>query len=83
MTGFDNRAFLTFIILVSLAFAWVVSPFYGAILWAVVAAIVFEPLNRRIARILPRWPNIAALVTLWSETSRWGRLSAITRAICS
>lgn len=64
MTGFDNRAFLTFVILVSLAFVWVVSPFYGAILWAVVAAIVFEPLNRRIARILPRWPNMAALATL-------------------
>lgn len=64
MTGLDNRAFLTFVVLVSLAFAWVVSPFYGAILWAVVTAIVFEPLNRRLTRLLPRWPNTAALATL-------------------
>lgn len=64
MQGIENRAFLAFVILVSLAFAWVVSPYLGPILWAVVAAIVFDPMNRRLVATMPRWPNMAALITL-------------------
>jgi|CXWL01.1.fsa_nt_gi predicted PurR-regulated permease PerM len=64
MQGIENRTFLAFVVIVSIAFAWVVSPFYGAILWAVVAAIVFAPLHRRLFGAMPRWPNTAALVTL-------------------
>ncbi len=60
----ENRPFIAFVVIVSLAFAWVVSPFYGSILWAVVAAIIFAPLNRRIAGAIPKWPNLAATITL-------------------
>lgn len=64
MQALEYRMLLAFVAVVSVAFGWVVSPFYGAILWAVVAAIVFEPLNRNLLRLLPKWPNTIALVTL-------------------
>ena len=64
MQGIEYRTLLAFVVVVSVAFGWVVSPFYGAILWAIVAAIVFEPLNRNLLKVLPRWPNTVALVTL-------------------
>lgn len=64
MQGIENRTFLAFVIVVSLAFGWVVSPYLGSILWAVVAAIVFDPLHRRLIASMPRWPNLAALLTL-------------------
>jgi len=64
MQRIEYRTFLAFVILVTIAFGWVVSPYLGPILWAVVAAIVFEPLNRRLIDFMPRWPNLAALITL-------------------
>jgi predicted PurR-regulated permease PerM len=64
MKGLEDRALLMFVIVVSIAFGWVISPFYGAILWAIVAAIVFAPFNRRLAGVMPRWPNTTALATL-------------------
>lgn len=64
MQGIEYRTFLVFVILVTIAFGWVVSPYLGPILWAVVAAIVFEPLHRRHASFMPRWPNAAALLSL-------------------
>lgn len=46
------------------AFLWLIAPFAGAILWAVIAAVLFEPLNRRMLGALPRRPGSAALVTV-------------------
>lgn len=42
----------------------VVGPFYGAILWAVVLAITFSPLARKLAGGSQRHRTVAALVTL-------------------
>lgn len=39
-------------------------PFYGAILWGVVTAIVFWPLNRRLMATFPRMQSFAAIMTL-------------------
>ncbi len=64
MRGFQNSTFLIFISIVSLAFAWVISPFYGAILWGVVAAIMFAPLNRKLLSLMPKRKNLSAVVTL-------------------
>jgi predicted PurR-regulated permease PerM len=65
MQGIEYRSFLAFVVIVTIAFGWVVSPYLGPILWAVVAAIVFEPLNRRLTEFMPRWPNLTALITLF------------------
>ncbi len=44
----EKNAFLLFIVSVSVAFAWILLPFYGAILWGIALAIVFVPLHRRL-----------------------------------
>ncbi len=64
MRKIEDRTFLALIVVVSLAFAWVLLPFFGAILWALIAAILFEPLNRRLLAKFPGRPNLTALVTL-------------------
>jgi predicted PurR-regulated permease PerM len=59
-----DKAFLVLLVAVSLAFGWILWPFYGAILWATILAIVFAPVHRRLLAALPERPNLAALVTL-------------------
>ena len=51
-------------ILVSLAFAWILWPFYGAVLWAVVFAIVFAPIHRAMRRLMPRSPGVATFLVV-------------------
>ena len=59
------RAFLlVLVIVVTLAFIWVSAPFSGAILWAVVATLMFDPLNRRLLRTMPGRRGAAAIITL-------------------
>ena len=59
------RAFLlSLVVVVTLAFLWLVAPFSGAILWAVIAAVLFDPLNARLLRSMPGRRNSAALITL-------------------
>ena len=56
---------LTFLLIaVSLAFAWILWPFYGAILWAIVFATVFAPAHRRLLATTRQNPSMAALATL-------------------
>lgn len=64
MRKFDDVGFAALLIVVSLLFAWILWPFFGAILWAVVTAIVFAPVNDRITRAMPERPALAALITL-------------------
>jgi predicted PurR-regulated permease PerM len=60
----EDNTLLFLVAAASLAFGWVLSPFYGAILWATILAILFAPLYRRMLRSVPRWPSIAALATV-------------------
>jgi len=60
----EDRALLLLVIAVSLAFAWILWPFFSAVLWATVLAIVFAPLYRRILRSIGQHPNLASLATL-------------------
>jgi predicted PurR-regulated permease PerM len=60
----EQRVFMAFVIVVSLAMAWIIAPYYGAILWGVVTAIVFWPLNRGLRAALPTRPSTAAFATL-------------------
>lgn len=61
----EDGFFLGVVLLVSIAFALIIEPFFAAILWGVIAAIVFAPVNRRILAAMPRHRNGAALVTLF------------------
>jgi predicted PurR-regulated permease PerM len=60
----EHKAFLALIALVSLAFAWILWPFFGAVFWAAVIAIVFNPLNRWLFSAVGRRPNLAGLATV-------------------
>src|SRR5689334_24805384 len=42
----EDGGFLTLVLVVTLAFAWLLTPYFGAILWGVVVAILFSPLYR-------------------------------------
>lgn len=64
MRTIDDYGFAGLLILVSVLFAWILWPFFGAILWAVVVAIVFAPVHDRIAARMPARPGAAALLTL-------------------
>lgn len=60
----EQRVFIGFLVAVSLAMAWIIAPYYGAVLWGVVTAIVFWPLNRGLREALPRHRGTAAFATL-------------------
>src|SRR5664279_3932085 len=45
MRTIEDNAFLLLIIAVSLAFFWSLLPFYGAVLWGIVIAIVILPMT--------------------------------------
>ena len=60
----EQKVFLALLLVVSLAFGWILLPFYGAVFWAVILAIIFAPVQRRLYdRLSPR-RNLAALITL-------------------
>lgn len=61
---FEHRTFLLLLIAVSLAFGWILWPFYGAIFWGVVLAILFMPMYRRLLVSSRQRPTLAALATL-------------------
>ena len=60
----EDKTFLVLLVAVSVAFAWILVPFYGAVFWGIVLAIVFAPLQRRLPARLRGRPNLAALTTL-------------------
>jgi predicted PurR-regulated permease PerM len=64
MRDLEEKSFLLLLVAVSIAFAWILWPFSGAILWATVIAIVFAPLYRLLFRATGRRPNIAAVITV-------------------
>ena len=64
MRRLENQTFLLLLIAVTLAFAWILAPFYGAILWAVVVAVIFAPMNRRLQQRMGGRPNLAAAATV-------------------
>jgi predicted PurR-regulated permease PerM len=62
--GLEDKTFLLVIVAVSLAFAWILLPYYGAVFWATVLAIVFAPAYRRLSRSMRQKRTLAALATV-------------------
>ena len=60
----ENRALLLLLVAVTLALGWILLPFYGAILWGVIIALLFTPLYRRLLVRLKQRRTLAALLTL-------------------
>jgi len=61
---FEDGGFLALALGLTVCFALIILPFFGAILWALVLAILFGPVNRRLLRRWPKRTNGAALLTL-------------------
>lgn len=61
---FQKASFVVFIVLTSIAFICVILPFYGAVLWAIIFAILFDQLQRKISSALHPRKNIAALIAV-------------------
>jgi AI-2E family transporter len=62
MCRLEDNTLLLLVVVVSLVFAWILWPFFGAVLWAAVLAIVFAPLHGRLLRSMPKQGNLAALI---------------------
>lgn len=60
----QQKTFLLLLIIVSVAFVWILLPFYGTVFWASVLAIIFAPLHRRLLVMVNQRRNLAALTTL-------------------
>lgn len=60
----EYRTFLALLAVVTIAFAWILLPFYGAVFWGTILAIIFAPLQRRLRVRLNGRNNLAALITL-------------------
>lgn len=60
----EDGFFLGLVILVSIAFALVLEPFFAAVLWGIIVAILFWPVNRALLGAMPGRRNSAALITL-------------------
>lgn len=60
----QRTVFLLLLAAVTAAFFWILMPFFGAVLWAVALAILFNPLYKRLLRTMPGRRNLAALTTL-------------------
>ncbi len=60
----EKWALLLLLVVVSLAFGWILLPFYGTILWGTIIALLFAPLYRRLLTRLHHRRTLAALLTL-------------------
>ncbi|HEX7871663.1 MAG TPA: AI-2E family transporter [Sphingobium sp.] len=60
----EDRFFVALVIIVTLALGLIIRPFFGAVLWAIVAALLFEPVMDRISRKVGGRRNLAASLTL-------------------
>ncbi|ANF27025.1 AI-2E family transporter [Stutzerimonas stutzeri] len=60
----EQKVFLALLLVVSIAFGWILYPFYGAVFWAVILAIIFSPLQRRLQRHMGYRRNLTAIITL-------------------
>lgn len=59
-----DKAFVLLVVAVTIAFGWILWPFYGAIFWAAVLAILFAPLYRRLRKSMRQRRTLAALCTV-------------------
>ena len=60
----ETVSFVAVVVIVTVAFAWLVLPFYGAILWAIILAILFNPLQRRLENRLDGRRGLAAALSM-------------------
>ncbi|WP_268796998.1 AI-2E family transporter [Pseudomonas huanghezhanensis] len=63
-TTLQYKTLMLLLVLVTIAFIWIMLPFYGAVFWAVILGIIFAPLQRRLLAKFGWKRNTASLCTL-------------------
>jgi predicted PurR-regulated permease PerM len=61
---YEQVGFAALVLVVTLAFAWLMTPYFGAILWGLVAAIVFSPTCKWLTRRVGGRQGLAATLTI-------------------
>jgi predicted PurR-regulated permease PerM len=64
MRTIEDQAFLWLLMATSVAFGLIIWPYYGAVLWGVIAAILFLPVHRRLTRMMRGRNGLAAVTTV-------------------
>jgi len=64
LSEIQDRTFWLLVAIVTIAFFAILLPFYGAVFWATIIAVLFAPVQRRLARAFRGRQNLAAFVTL-------------------
>jgi predicted PurR-regulated permease PerM len=64
LAGLEDKTFVLLIVAVSLAFAWILWPFYGSVFWGTVLAILFARPYRRLLTSMGQKRTLAALATV-------------------
>ena len=59
-----DKSLAVLLVVVSIAFIWILLPFYGAVFWAVILGIVFAPMQRRLQLKFGWQRNLTSLCTL-------------------
>ncbi|MEH6757144.1 MAG: AI-2E family transporter [Parasphingorhabdus sp.] len=62
--GIERLFVLALLVIISLAFALLIEPFFGAIVWGVVVAVLFQPVYQKMSIWLSPRVNLAAFLTL-------------------
>lgn len=62
--GIERLFLIALLVIITLAFAWLIEPFFGAIVWGVVVAVLFHPVFVWIHAVMPKRANSAAFLTL-------------------
>ncbi|WP_118185386.1 AI-2E family transporter [Paraburkholderia phosphatilytica] len=60
----NRNAFYLLLAAVSVALIWILLPFFSAVFWGTILAIIFQPLQRTLSARFGHRRNLAALVTL-------------------
>jgi len=63
-SALEDKVFLFLLVFVSLAFAWVLWPFYGAVFWGAIFALMFSPFFLAFLKKMPQRRTLAALLTV-------------------
>ncbi|WP_282387637.1 MULTISPECIES: AI-2E family transporter [unclassified Pseudomonas] len=58
------KSLTVLLVLVTVAFIWILLPFYGAVFWAVILGILFAPVQRRLQQKFGLQRNVTSLCTL-------------------
>ena len=63
-SAFEHKAFVVLLVVVSLAFFWILWPYYGAVFWGTAISILSTPFYRWLLARMPGKSTGAALLTL-------------------